>query len=93
LDILGGIWHLLNFFAPALGVGLFATLLAKVFWYRELLDRAWWRLWAWSSGLACVVSIGGLVFFGRDGKMATYGAMLLACSLGLWWAGFIAKRR
>jgi len=30
----------------------------------------------------------GLWAFGRDGKMATYAAMVLACALGLWWSGF-----
>lgn len=93
MDILGGLWHLLNFFAPAFGIGLFSTLLAKVFWYRALLSVPWWRLWAWATGPACAAGIAGLVYFGRDGKMASYAAMVLACSLGLWWAGFVRKPR
>ena len=34
------------------------------------------------------VSVVGLVVFERDGKMITYAAMLIACALALWWAGF-----
>jgi hypothetical protein len=30
--------------------------------------------------------------FGRDGRMATYGAMVLASSLALMWAGFGRRR-
>ena len=88
MDILGGIWHLLNFFASAAGIGLFSSLMAKLLWRRELSGVAWWRLWLWASGGAALVAVGGLVYFGRDGKMATYAAMVLACALGLWWAGF-----
>jgi hypothetical protein len=28
------------------------------------------------------------VVFGRDGRMATYAAMVLGAALGLWWVGF-----
>ena len=33
---LDAFWHLLNFFAPAVGVGLIAAALAKLLWRREL---------------------------------------------------------
>jgi hypothetical protein len=88
VDILGGIWHLLNFFASAAGIGLFASLMAKLLWRHQLAGAAWWRLWLFASVGAAGVAIGGLVYFGRDGKMATYAGMVLACALGLWWAGF-----
>jgi hypothetical protein len=93
VDPLGGLWHLLNFLAPAVGVSLIACLLAKLLWRRELGGVAWWRLWSCSAGLAAVTSVAGLVYYGRDGKMATYAAMVLACALGLWWAGFRPGRR
>jgi hypothetical protein len=88
VDLLDGLWHLLNFFAPALGIGLFASLAAKMLWRRDIKGTAWWRLWLWSSLWAAVVSVGGLVWLGRDGKMATYAAMVLVCALSLWWVGF-----
>jgi len=93
LDVLGGFWHLANFFAPALGMALFATLLAKLLWWRDLRDVPWGRLLVWGAGAAALVCIVGLVVFGRDGKMITYGAMVVACALGLWWVGFGARRR
>lgn len=93
MDVLGGLWHLLNFYAPAVGVGLFASLIAKLLWHRDLLGSPWWRLWAWASGSAALMTIGGLVYFGRDGKMATYAAMVIACAASLWWAGFGPGRR
>jgi hypothetical protein len=38
-----------------------------------------------------VAGVAGLVAFGRDGRMATYGGMVLACALALWWAGFVRR--
>jgi hypothetical protein len=31
------------------------------------------------------VLLGGLWFFGHDGKMATYAALVLACASSQWW--------
>ena len=81
-------WHLTNFFAPALVLGGFAAALTKLFWRRELGSAGALRLWAWASVAAAVASIGGLVWFGQDGRIATYAAMVLACAAALWWAGF-----
>jgi hypothetical protein len=91
LDVLGGLWHLLNFAAPAAGVGLIASLLAKLLWRGALAGVPWWRLAMWSSAWALVACTGGLIVFGRDGKMATYGAMVLACATSLWWTGFVRR--
>lgn len=93
MDVIGGIWHVLNFFAAPAGVSLFATLLAKLLWWRDLQAVAWWRLWTWSAAAASLASLGGLVVTGRDGKMSTYGALVLACALALWWRGFLRGRR
>jgi hypothetical protein len=81
-------WHLTNFFAPAVLLGAFASAATKLIWRRELGGVSGWRLWAWASGAAALASIGGLLAFGHDGRMATYGAMVLACAVMLWWAGF-----
>lgn len=93
MDVLGGLWHLLNFLAPAAGVALIASLTAKLLWRRRLRGVSWRRLWLWSAGSAAVVTVAGLVVFGRDGKMATYGGIVLACALSLWWTGFGPGRR
>ncbi|HEX6363038.1 MAG TPA: hypothetical protein VFZ93_08780 [Albitalea sp.] len=93
MDITGALWHFSNFIAPAAGIGLIASILAKLLWFRALGGVAWWRLWAWASASSLVVLVAGLVVFGRDGKMATYGAMVLACATSLWWTGFRPGRR
>ena len=89
---LDALWHLLNFLAPAVGVGLVTTALAKLLWRRELHSAGFWRLGAWASAAGAIALIAALVAFGRDGKMAGYGLMLVACALGLWWAGLRGAR-
>jgi hypothetical protein len=86
-------WHLLNLFGAAVGVGVLSASMAKVLWRRELSGVSLRRLAAWSCGAGAVVSLAGLMVYGRDGRMATYGAMALACALALWWAGFVPGRR
>jgi hypothetical protein len=85
------LWHLLNFLAPALGVALGAALAAKLLWRHELSSAPLMRLWAWGAGAGAVALIGGLVVFGRDGKMATYGALVVLTALAQWWAGFMRR--
>ena len=90
---LDALWHLLNFLLPALGVGGLAAAGAKLLWRRELAAASWRRLATWSFGAGALCLVGGLVVFGRDGRMATYGAMVLACAVALWWAAFGPGRR
>ena len=82
------LWHIANFFVPAIVTGGLAALAAKLIWRRELASTAWWRLGLWSSGAMASVAVLGLVVFEHDGKMITYAAMVVACALALWWAGF-----
>jgi hypothetical protein len=93
VDIIGAFWHLLGFAAPAAGLGLLAALLAKLLWWRPLGGVAWWRLGAWAGAWSLAASVAGLVAFGRDGKMATYAAMVIACATSLWWTGFRPGRK
>jgi hypothetical protein len=39
------------------------------------------------------VLVGGLLLFGRDGRMATYALMVLFSALALGWAAFVSPRR
>ena len=93
LEPLGAVWHLLNFFAPAAGIGFFASGLAKVLWRSEMRPVPWLRLFAVTSGIAAAVLVGGLLMLGRDGRVATYAAMVLASALSLWWFGLRPLRR
>ena len=86
-------WHLLNFFAPAIGVGLLAPSFAKLLWRRELKGVRWTLLCAWATACCAAVLFAGLLAFERDGKMATYAAMVVVCALTLWWVGFGRRRR
>ena len=85
---LDALWHLLGLFLPALMTGLLATGMAKAVWKRELAHAVWWRLARWVVAAGALAQAGGLVAFGRDGRMASYALMLLASALALWWAGF-----
>lgn len=87
------LWHVFNFFAPAVGMGLIAPTLAKLLWRRGLASVRWITLAAGVTTASAAVLMVGLIMFGHDGKMATYGAMVLACALTLWWFGFGVGRR
>ena len=91
MDLLDVVWHLLNFVAPAIGVALFAASLAKLAWRRELAAVSWRRLVLWSALAGLVALVAGLVLFGRDGKMITYAALVVASALALWWVGFLRR--
>lgn len=85
---LDALWHLTNLFVPALALGALAAALAKLSWRRALAGVSWRQLAGPACAACAVVTLAGLVLFGRDGKMATYGAMVLACAVTLWWRGF-----
>ena len=81
--------HLINFCAPALAVGVALALLGPVLLGRRptapgLLAQAA------INCVAGVLALGlGLWFFGNDGKMASYAAMLVCCSFS---QGFSLRR-
>lgn len=85
--------HLLNFVAPAAVVAALSAGFAKLLWRSALAPVGWPRLAGWALAASTCALIGGLVVFGQDGRMATYGAMLIANAAALWWAGFGATRR
>jgi hypothetical protein len=88
---LDAIWHTLNFFAPALGVAVLAASVAKLLWRHELASVRWHRLALWSAIAGMAALVGGLVAFGRDGKMITYGGLVVATTVALWLAGFVRR--
>jgi len=90
LDVL---MHLGNLFLPALALAALTAALAKLLWRRELAPVSFRRLAVPAALVGAAVTLTGLVVFGRDGKMATYAAMVLACAFTLWWRGFGPGRR
>jgi hypothetical protein len=79
----GGLLHLVNFALPALVLAL--LLAPAVTGRRNLSVRALWRAWCWLAATGLGVQLAGLLVFGRDGKMVTYSALVLALgSLACW---------
>ena len=80
--------HLLNFIAPAAVVALLLALSSRVFSRflvsKKPLAQSIWAQIAIIFIVNVVVLGAGLVFFGNDGKMATYAAMVLASALSQW---------
>lgn len=85
--------HVGNFFLPSVGIGAIGAALAKLVWRQDLANRRWLRLAASASCASALVSVLGLVVFDRDGRMAGYGAMVVAASVALLWSGFGPGRR
>ncbi len=83
LDLLN---HLLNFAAPALAVGLVLAFLAPVFMKNKALARTRSTQTAINFVVGVLALLAGLLFFGRDGKMASYAALVLATASSQWWA-------
>lgn len=79
--------HLLSFALPAFAVGVFTALGARWLLRGEMRRRAWWvpALLNVLAGLA--VLLAGLAVFGRDGKMATYAALVVAVGTVQWLYG------
>jgi ABC-type spermidine/putrescine transport system permease subunit I len=90
---LDALWHLGNLITPAVLTGLLSASLGKLVWRRELATVRWLRLAGPACAAAVLVTVAGLLVFGRDGKMATYGSMVAGCAVTLWWQGFGPGRR
>lgn len=76
--------HLLNFIAPALFVAGLVLLGSRFLLKKVAPSPAKWTQFAINSVIGAAVLVGGLVLFGRDGKMATYAALVLAQGTTQW---------
>jgi hypothetical protein len=79
--------HLLSFAAPAFAVALLVTLAAPWFLPRRPRRLGWGARFAIAFAAGLAVLAAGLWFFGHDGKMATYAALVLAVATTEWLAG------
>jgi hypothetical protein len=79
--------HLLSFLAPALVVAVLVAFAARI----VLPPAARPRSLALAVGINALAGVlvlaGGLWFFGRDGKMATYAALMVAEATAQWLGG------
>ena len=84
MGILDSINHLMNFVLPALAVGLILPLLTRFMAMgRQARPGFWWQ--GLVNAIAGVMVLtGGLWFWGHDGKLAAYMAMVVACATSQW---------
>jgi hypothetical protein len=82
LDLL---FHLLNFAAPAFFVALLLALLFRLAMHKRSTATGLWTQLAVNFAAGLAVLIAGLVFFGRDGQIATYAALVAVCGTVQWW--------
>ena len=80
--------HLLNLVAPAALMALllaaFFRLFPGFFKQKQASPHAWWTQAAINFVVGAGVLTMGLVLLGRDGRMLTYVALVLAMALGQW---------
>jgi hypothetical protein len=79
--------HLLGFAAPAFAVAVLVTLAARLILPRGGGPRNWWGALGINFLAGLLVLGAGLWFFGRDGKMATYAAMVVGVATCQWLIG------
>jgi hypothetical protein len=84
--------HLANFLAPAAVLALVLALAGRIFRQKSASPSAIWSLFAINFVVISLVSVAGLVLFGRDGKMLTYLAQVLAGASSQWWQSGGASR-
>jgi hypothetical protein len=82
LDVLN---HLLNFVLPALALAAGVTLASRVFMRKQRIVGVFRTQFAINFIVAVATLALGLVLLGRDGKMLTYTALVLACASSQWW--------
>ena len=79
--------HLLSFAAPALVVAVLVALAARIVLPPAARPQSWWLAVGLNSVAGILVLAAGLWYFGRDGKMATYAALVLAVATMQWLMG------
>ena len=86
------ILHLLNFFAPALGVALLLTAASRLLIRRSSRSVAVWSQCAFNFAAGSIALAAALVLFGRDGKMLAYAALILATGSSEWWQSGVWRK-
>jgi hypothetical protein len=76
--------HVLNFAAPAAWVAALTVLATRFLMPKRAIVLVWWSQLAITFIAGMVVLSVGLLVFGRDGKMLTYAALVLAVTTAQW---------
>ena len=77
--------HLINFALPAIALGIMVPLFSRLIWRKILVKRSLKSQMLITSLAGLTVLIAGLVIFNTDGKMATYGGLVLVATVCQWW--------
>ncbi len=87
MGLLDQLYHLANFLAPALVVGALLALVDPLFNRKSPVALGFIAQTAINC-IAGAVALGvGLWFFGRDGKMVSYAALLVFAATSQWAGG------
>lgn len=84
MSLLAILNHLLNFVAPAFAVAALLVLCSHVFMRKVAKAHGWIAPIAINFIVGCGALAAGLALLGRDGKMLTYAALVLACASSQW---------
>ena len=84
LDFPDILLHLLGFALPGFFVGFFMVFAMPMVWPRRPSVISMPVQLALHTVLTLTVSLAGLWWFGRDGKVATYGAVVLMAATAQW---------
>lgn len=76
--------HIAGFLAPALFLGLLLPALSRLLLRKSAPLLGYWGQAAVVFAAGTAVLLAGLWFFGRDGKMATYGALVALTATVQW---------
>ena len=76
--------HLLNFMAPAAFVSMAVVILSRLGQKKQLPLLGFWPQLALNFAVCLGALLAGLWFFGRDGKMATYVALVVLSASCQW---------
>ena len=80
-------FHLLSFVAPALAVAFLVALAGRLLLPHGLSPLSWWLRAAINCIAGVLVLAAGLWYFGVDGKMMTYAALVLVIATAQWLSG------
>lgn len=87
MGLLLSVNHLFNFLLPALVLALFMPLLGRWTGSPASWPQGWWRQCLLHLVLGMAVLLAGLWIGGRDGMVATYGALVLTAATVQWLLG------